>query len=426
MTVCVHGLGYIGLSTAALFANNGFDVVGYDSDQDRRRELRRGELDIKESELSAYVERALADGLDIQEEVSPANYHLVCVPTPYNHEEERADLSYVKTVSSTVASIIRPDDVVVLESTVPPGATRSTVAPILATSGFTPGEDVELAYAPETVLPGNTITELRTNDRVVGGITATSTRATKELFDPVTDGTVYEAPNATTAEFVKVVQNAFRDVNIAFANELALIARDYGVDIRDAIRLANKHPRVKILEPGPGVGGHCIPVDPLFLGQASDETVLIDCARRVNSRMPSHVVDLLIDELGELSEMVVAVLGIAYKGNVADTRNSPGLAIARQLETVTVEPTHAADGGWRGIEVRLTDPHVTDSQYNLVPLTTALYGANAAIIATAHDEFAALDPCHVGDLLSQKVVVDTLDVLDTERWNDHGFRIVDL
>lgn len=426
MTICIHGLGYIGLATGALFANNGHEVVGYDTDRALREELRRGELDVQETELAEYVERALADGLDVRDTPVSADYHLICVPTPYDHADDRADLSHVEAVSSNVASALRPADVVVLESTVPPGATRSVVGPILAESGLEPGEDIGLAYAPETILPGNTVVELRTNDRVVGGVTPGSTRAVRGLYDPVTEGTVYEAPNATTAEFVKLVQNAFRDVNIAFANEVALLANDYGIDARESIRLANNHPRVDVLDPGPGVGGHCIPVDPLFLGQASDETALVDCARRVNDRMPAHVVDRLTDELGTLADTAVAILGIAYKGNVSDTRNSPGLAIARQVEAATVEPSPVADGGWGGTEVRLTDPHVIDHAADLVPLTTALDGADAAVVAAAHDEFAALDPDHVGELLAQRVVVDTLDVLDAAQWTDHGFRVLDL
>lgn len=426
MTICVHGLGYIGLATGSLFANHGHEVVGYDIDESRMDALRRRDLDVQEPEFAAYVDHALANGFDLHNEAVPADYHFICVPTPFDHEADRADLSNVEAVSRVVASVLRPGDAVVLESTVPPGTTESVVGTLLEADGLVAGEDIELAYMPETVLPGNTLTELETNDRVVGGVTDASTGSVRNLMEAVTEGAVHETPDAATAEFVKLVQNAFRDVNIAFANEVALLARDHEIDARAAIRIANHHPRVNVLNPGPGVGGHCIPVDPLFLGQHSDETALIDRARQINDRMPAHVVDVLADEVGPLSGYTVAILGIAYKGNVADTRNSPGLAIARQLQVARVDAVPVTDGGWREIEVRLTDPHVRDPSFDLVSLSAALDGADAAVIAAAHDEYAALDPAHVGRLLDGNVVVDPLDVLDRDRWTDRGFNVVGL
>ncbi|AJF27806.1 UDP-glucose 6-dehydrogenase (plasmid) [Haloarcula sp. CBA1115] len=424
MRVCVHGLGYIGMATASLFANNGHDVVGFDTDDRVRSQLKRGEPDVSEDQLESYVRAAIDSGLTISDEPVPAAYHIICVPTPYDKSAGSADLRYVKEASQTVSSLLRPNDVVVLESTVPPSTTATVVAPILSQSGLEPGEDIGLGYVPETMLPGNAITELRSNDRILGGYDSASTAAIKNLYEAVPTGSLNVAPDATTAEFVKLVQNAFRDVNIAYANALALIARDYGVNVRDAIELANSHPRVDILNPGPGVGGHCLPVDPFFLGANSDNTDLIDTARQVNQRMPHYVVDRLAEELGPLDDKTIAILGVAYKGNVDDTRNSPGLEIARTIVGAESEAPSLEPDRQDTTSLRLCDPYVSNSRYDLEPLSDALDGADAAVLATAHDEFADLSPERVGSLLDTRVIFDTLDVLDSEAWTEAGFDLL--
>jgi len=430
MTVCVHGLGYIGLATAALFANEGHEVTGYDVDESVRARLRAGDPDVGEPAFEAFVERALEGGLAVSDEPVPAEYHMVCVPTPYDHEGERAVLSAVEAASETIADLVRPGDTVVVESTVPPGTTTGPVARRLAASGLEPGADLKLGYTPETVLPGNTVTELRENDRIVGGVDRASTAAVRDLYGPVTSGRIHEAPDPTTAEFVKLAQNAARDVEIAYANSLALLADDYGVDARAALELANSHPRVDILDPGPGVGGHCLPVDPLFLGQDSAETTLIDAARAVNDRMPDHVVDRLATALGSLEGATVAVLGVTYKGNVRDTRNSPGLAIARRLSEDAVEapagndastPRAATDGTGPAVDVRVFDPVL-----GVGSLADATVGADAVVLAAAHDAFADLDPDRVAAALDRQVVVDPVDLLEHNRWRGHGFDVVTL
>ncbi|MEF8973301.1 MAG: nucleotide sugar dehydrogenase [Haloarcula sp.] len=426
MRLCVHGLGYIGLATSSLFANNGHEVIGYDIDEDVRDRLERGEPDVAEAPFEAYVQRALDASFRVSSEPVPAEYHVICVPTPYDRESEEANLDYVESAARAIGSLLRPDDVVIIESTVPPGTTTTVVAPLLARAGLTPSRDIGLGYVPETILPGNTVTELRSNDRILGGLDPASTEAIGTLYETVPTGTLRAAPDATTAEFAKLVQNAFRDVNIAYANTLALVAEDYGIDVREAIDLANTHPRVDILDPGPGVGGHCLPVDPHFLGQGSDETDLVDTAREVNDHMPDHVLDLLAAELDTLRGKTVAVLGVAYKGNVSDTRNSPGLAIARELGAATSEAVSLADGGWREVDVRLCDPHVTDPDLDLVPVTEALDCADAAVLTAAHDEFADLDPQMVRSLLDEQVVVDPLSVVDADAWTDQGISLVTL
>jgi len=423
VSICVHGLGYVGLATAALFANNGHDVIGYDTDADVRGRLRSGNPELTEDALAAYVDSALASNLSVSDEPRPAEYHAICVPTPY---EGGPNLTYVEQAAATIADHLRPGDTVVVESTVPPETTATVVAPRLEQSGLTVGESVGLAYAPETILPGNTVAELEANDRIIGGIDEHSARAVADLYDPLIDGDVHVAPDATTAEFIKLAQNAFRDVNIAFANELALVATEYDVDVREAIRLANTHPRVDVLNPGPGVGGHCLPVDPLFLTGSEARTALIEAARTVNDGMAGHVVSRLREELGSLADAEIAVLGVAYKGNVAETRNSPGLAVARALESATVESAPIADGGTGTVTVRLSDPHARESYLDLQDCTDALDGADAAVITAAHDEYRDLDPATVTGQLDASLILDTVDVLDPETWADHAARVVGL
>ena len=421
--ICVHGLGYVGLATASLFANNGHDVVGYDVDTNVLDAIRDGDLSLPEEGLEEYVRTATSAGLTASEEVVSADYHLVCVPTPYN---DGADLSFVEDATAALAPSLRAGDTVVLESTVPPGTTVDTVAPLLEASGLEAGEQFHVAYTPETILPGNTVPELRGNDRIVGGIDDASTDMVYELYEAVITGTVHRAPDATTAEFIKLSQNAFRDVNIAFANELALLADDYGIEARQAIDLANTHPRVEILNPGPGVGGHCLPVDPLFLAEHSDRARLVECARRVNDSMPGHVVDKLRAELGPLTDRRIAVLGVAYKGNVDEIRNSPGLAVTHALRAAGMEPGRITDGGSTTVSVSVTDPHVQNPLLELTPLEQALAGADAAVVTAAHDEYRELDPERMKHLLHTNVVVDAVDVLDRSTWEEHGLTVVDL
>ncbi|SEO23041.1 UDP-N-acetyl-D-mannosaminuronic acid dehydrogenase [Halogranum amylolyticum] len=437
MKLCVHGIGYIGLATAALFANAGHEVVGYDPDERLVSELRADNPRTTEDELRAFVLEALDREFEPTTEPVEADCHLVCVPTPYDEESRRADLTYVEAAGRTVADLLRPGDLVVLESTVPPGTTEGVFATLLETSGLTAGVDFALAHCPEMVLPGNITYEIVHNDRIVGGVDGASTDRVVALYEPLVEGAIHRAPDATTAEFAKLAQNAYRDVNVAFANELARVAHDYGIRSRDAIALANVHPRVDVLNPGPGVGGHCLPIDPWFLGQSSDSLDLVESARRVNEGMVDFVADLLEAELGALAGASVAVLGVAYKGNVDDSRHSPGLRFADRLRAVqatseTELEATATDGGQTdaddGVDVRLSDPYVDDHDgtLGLVALDDALEDADAVVVTAAHDAFRDLDPERVRDLVARPLVVDTLACLDAERWRAAGFDYVEV
>jgi UDP-N-acetyl-D-mannosaminuronic acid dehydrogenase len=423
--VCVHGLGYVGLPTAALLAHNGNDVVGYDVDERKLERLRARDLRIGESDLEAYIEAALDDGsLVPSDTVQPADVHVICVPTPLDFDAERADLTYVESAADGVAEVLREGDTVVLESTVPPGTTAGPLREALERSGLRAGEEFHLAYSPETVLPGNILAELRANDRFVGGIDDASTDHAVALYEPCIDGAVRRTPDATTAEFVKLAQNAYRDLNIGFANEMARIARDYGVDSRTAIDLANRHSRVDILQPGPGVGGHCLPVDPLFFAHDSDSLDLIYSARRVNDGMSDYVVDLLEEHLDGLEGKRVAVFGVAYKANVDDTRNSPGLKLAGAVQRATPERA-LADGGLT-VETRLCDPLVEDDSLDLVGVDEAVSGADAVVVAADHDVFRTLDPDDIHAKMRGDLLLDTKGTMDADVWSAAGFDVVGL
>ncbi|WP_276251006.1 nucleotide sugar dehydrogenase [Haloarcula rara] len=420
-TVSVHGLGYVGLPTAALFANNGYTVYGIDTQPDKLERLRTEGADFREADLNDYVDRVLGtDALHLREHPTESDYHLICVPTPFDHDREAADLSYVRAAAEGIAPALRPGDTVVVESTVPPGTTANVVGETLERNGDLLRETFNLAFCPETVLPGSILEELRGNDRIVGGIDDEATAAARDLFAGVVDGDIHTAPDAATAEFAKLAQNTHRDANIAIANELAKVARDHGVVPRPAFDLANEHPRVDLLHPGPGVGGHCLPVDPLYLGQHSDHVALIEHARAVNDGMVYYVRDLLEEGLGSLAEKRVAVFGLAYKGNVADTRNSPA---TRFVETLGETPELVAtDGGEASVDVRVHDPHVSEAGVDLWSESAALDGADALVFMTDHDEFTELDPEVVAERMDDNVVVDARGLTD-ESWHEAGLDV---
>lgn len=423
-SVCVHGLGYVGLPTAAMLATHGHDVYGYDTDPVLTRELRDGDVSLDEPGLEAFVARAVESGrLRIVDEVAAAAYHVICVPTPFDEDRRQANLDYVTAAGRTVGTVLREGDTVILESTVPPGTTEGHLKPVIESeSGLAAGRDFGLAHCPETVLPGDVIAELRENDRIVGGVDARSATAAVRLYESFVDGAIRSTEGPTTAEFVKLIQNTARDVEIALANEIARIAHDYGIDSREAIEMANAHPRVDILQPGPGVGGHCLPIDPWFLGADSDALDLVPTARAVNDGMIEFVVDLLEELLSDLDEKRVAVFGAAYKGNVDDTRMSPGLELVRELQHGQKPSAPATDGGTLDTPgVAIHDPHVRDPTLRLLDVEEAATDAHAIVIATDHDEFAELDPDRLRELMADPNVVDTRAILDLERWRNAGF-----
>jgi UDP-N-acetyl-D-mannosaminuronic acid dehydrogenase len=404
--VCVVGLGYVGLSTAVMFASSGRRVIGVDVDWGVVDRVNAGVVPFPEEELPERLRAALDSGLLwAQGEPTVAPAYVIAVPTPLS-ADRRADLSYVRAATESIVPYLQPGALVVLESTVPLGTTDRLVRPIVESAGRRVGKDLYLAHCPERVLPGRILAELVQNERIIGGIDPASASRAAALYASFVAGTIH-CTDATTAEFVKLMENTYRDVNIALANEFALVAEHHGIDVWGAIQLANRHPRVDILRPGPGVGGHCIAVDPWFVVQEAESlTPLIATARGINDHMPEHVADAILRDLRDTPDPVVAALGIAYKANVADTRESPGLRVVASLRA-------------HGVAVREHDPLVFPTR----SLHDAVGGADCVVLLVDHAEYAGLDPDQVGGLMRRRRLVDTRRFLDTEQWRLAGFEV---
>ena len=345
--ICILGLGYIGLPTASTFAANGAKVLGVDVNPRIVKTLRSGEIHIHEPGLGDIFKQALASGnLTLSTQPEQADAFIIAVPTPFfqnktgeykGHPYKLADMRAVTSAAEAIVPYLRKGNLVVLESTSPPRTTTELVAPILARSGLEAGRDFHLAYSPERVSPGKILRELIENARVIGGISPESAQAGADLYSIFVKGEIVQT-DATTAEMVKLMENTYRDINIAIANEFARLADSFGVDVWEAISLANRHPRVKILSPGPGVGGHCISVDPwFFVEKAPELTPLIYAARRVNDAQPEFVLEVIKRALcgadfpeDALRGKKIAALGLAYKPDVDDIRESPALPLLAQ------------------------------------------------------------------------------------------------
>lgn len=426
-SICVIGLGYIGLPTASTLAAQGVSVLGVDVNKRVLETLSRGEIHIHEPGLRDMYQAALASGkLTIGARPAQADALIISVPTPFHddmfgqHEGrtyKRADLGAVIAAAESIVPVLRRGNLVVLESTSPPRTTTDVVAPILERSGLKSGTDFHLAYSPERVLPGQILRELKDNARVIGGVTPESARRAAELYRLFVVGEIVET-DATTAELVKLMENTYRDVNIAIANEFSRLADAFGVDVWEGISLANRHPRVNILSPGPGVGGHCISVDPWFLVEgAPDLTPLIASARRVNDSQPEFVVTIVKRALGDLKGRRIAALGLAYKPNVDDLRESPAAEVVRLLD----------EGG---AQVMVWEPFKTDA---IVPgirmaasLEAALSDADAVLLLVAHTQFAGLDPSDIAGKTGARIVIDAVNAWNAEAWRQAGFTFVRL
>ena len=417
--ISVLGLGYIGLPTASTFATHGIQVVGVDVNQRVVETLRNGELHIHEPGLRTLVQAALrSKNLTINSAPEPSDAFIIAVPTPF-YEDKRADLSYVVSAAEAIVPHLREANLVVLESTSPPRTTIDIVSPILERSGLKAGEDFYLAYSPERVLPGQILRELIENARVIGGVDLASAEAGRDLYANFVRGEII-LTDATTAEMVKLMENTYRDVNIAVANEFSRLAERFGVDVWQAIEIANLHPRVEILKPGPGVGGHCISVDPWFLVQsAPDLTPLILSARQVNDSQPGYVIKLTLRALGiesldEVTGRKIAVLGLAYKPDVDDLRESPAVDVARQLSAA-------------GAQVRAFDPYKLDACIERLEICSSLketiQDAELLLLLVAHKPLRELQPDTITALTPARRLVDAVNSWDVDRWEAAGFQL---
>jgi UDP-N-acetyl-D-mannosaminuronic acid dehydrogenase len=337
-SVAVVGLGYIGLPTAVSLATGGLEVIGVDTNPGIVERVNRGEAPFAEPDLSVAVSGAVAMGrLRAQREVPQADAYVIAVPTPFTGDHQ-ADLSYVTAAAEAIADVLRGGEVIVLESTAPPGTTRRVSELIAArrpdlhlphVADIPP--DVHVAHCPERVLPGRVMIEIATNDRVIGGLTPACAARAVELYRTFCRGELI-ITDAASAEMAKLAENAYRDVNIAFANELSLICQRLGLDVWEIRQMANHHPRVEILRPGPGVGGHCIAVDPWFIVEAApDQARLIRAARTVNDHMPAHTADQIVATSRRFRDPGIACLGLSFKADVGDLRESPAVDITARV-----------------------------------------------------------------------------------------------
>ena len=416
--ICMLGLGYIGLPTASMFANAGLEVVGVDVNEDVVRTLQRGELHIHEPGLRDAVRQAIETGrLTFSTHTVEADAFIIAVPTPF-YDDKRADLRAVTSATEMILPVLRKGNLVVLESTSPPRTTIDLVNPILEKSGLKAGIDFNLCYSPERVLPGQILRELVENARVMGGVVPASAEAGRDLYAAFVKGEIF-LTTATTAEMVKLMENTYRDVNIAIANEFSRLADRFGVDVWEAISLANRHPRVKILNPGPGVGGHCISVDPWFFVEAApDLTPLIRTARNVNDGQPLFVLHMVQRALGDdLHGKQIAVLGLAFKPDVDDLRESPAVEITHLLRDA-------------GAEVTAFEPFKTDFVIPGVQcvgsLAEAIANAEMILVLVGHTQFKQVRAQAVSQLTSARLVVDTVNTWQPADWGEFGFRFIRL
>ncbi|EGD57241.1 UDP-glucose/GDP-mannose dehydrogenase [Novosphingobium nitrogenifigens DSM 19370] len=389
--VCVVGLGYIGLPTAAIIARSGCPVLGLDVSQHVVDTINRGDIHIEEVDLHGLVHGVVQRGLlRASTRIEPADVFVIAVPTPFAKDGHHTpDVSYVMAAATEVAAALKVGDVVILESTSPVGTTeemRDLMARLRPDLKF-PGQtretpDVSIAYCPERVLPGRILEELTNNDRSIGGITPRCARKALAFYKRFVRGACITT-DARSAEMTKLVENAYRDVNIAFANELSMISDRMGLDVWEVIRLANRHPRVNILQPGPGVGGHCIAVDPWFIVHgAPDDTPLIRAARSVNDGKMHHVIDHAVALVEAHPDAKIACLGLAFKANIDDFRESPARFVAARIARRFGERVHIVEPYAAELPIEFTDTGA-----KLIDIDTALETCDVLIVLVDHDVF---------------------------------------
>jgi UDP-N-acetyl-D-mannosaminuronic acid dehydrogenase len=404
-TVSVIGMGYIGLPTCAIFASRGLDVIGIDINASVVEKVNRGEIHIVEPDLDGLVQKVVANGrLKAFTVPRPADAFIIAVPTPIT-ADNKPDVSYVLDSARSIADVLKRGDLIVLESTSPVGTTRAMTGLLAALRPdlkfpIMHGEeaDILVAYSPERVLPGKVLTELINNDRSIGGLSRHSSRRAMELYSTFVAGDL-SVTSAESAELVKLTENAFRDVNIAFANELSAVCQTLGLNVWEVIELANRHPRVNILQPGPGVGGHCIAVDPYFIIDAAPEnTELMRAARKINAARPSSVVADVEALLDTSRVQTVACLGLSYKPNIDDMRESPAVDVVRLLAESPYVRIVAAEPNTRVLPAELLDKGIV-----LTDALSAIDQADIVVLLVDHRHFGLIDP----SAFSAKKLIDT-------------------
>ena len=394
--ICVIGLGYIGLPTAAVLGSRGYQIHGVEINPKAVETINSGKAHIVEPDLDILVRGVVSTGnLKAHTEPTEADIFMICVPTPLTNSN-KPKLDYVRSATKSIASFLKSGDLVILESTSPPGTTEMIEQIVLEETEFQKG-DILFAHAPERVLPGKILREVVENDRIIGGIDDASTEKAAEFYGSFVTGKLLKT-TCRTAETAKLVENAFRDTNFAFANELSLLSDKLNLDVWELIRLANHHPRVNILNPGPGVGGHCIAVDPWFLVDCAPETTnLIRTAREVNEAKPHWVVERVVAKAERFKNPTIACLGLAYKPDIDDLRESPAVEIVKELQQRKLG------------ELKIVEPNLESHElFDLVSLDSALEQADIVLILVGHQPFLSI----ANSKLAEKIIIDTCGVMN--------------
>lgn len=407
MKICVIGLGYIGLPTALLLSNQN-EVFGCDINKETVDKVNRKVPPFIEFGLEELLQHSNLTAFTHPVE---ADVFIICVPTPFDKEVKMADLRYVKEAVESIVPYLKTGNLVIIESTITPGTCEKIVLPILEKSQLKVGKDLYLSHCPERAIPGKTFEEMVSNDRIAGGFDDKSSDLTIEVYKSFVKGNIYKT-NIRTAEFVKLMENTFRDVNIALASEFAILSSEVGINVHEAIQLANKHPRVNILNPGPGVGGHCIAVDPWFLTENTINAKLINTAREVNDGMPSYVLSMARKMLDaqKIRNPTVTIFGVAYKPNIDDTRETPALKLIKLCEKE----------GWN---VKIYDPLVKTFEYPLLTQEKAVTDTDLIIVETGHDQFKELNLKSISNLVRNKNIIDTVNVVNKKELLENKFKI---
>lgn len=408
--ICIIGLGYIGLPTAAMFATHGHSIIGVDVKQEIVDSLNKGKIIIEEPYLDIMVQAAVTSGnLIAQTRPEEADVFIISVPTPIN-SDKTADMSYVRLATESIVPYLKEGNIVILESTSPPRTVEDLIIPILNESGLEVGTQLLVAHSPERVLPGRILIELVENNRIVGGINKASCEAVRDLYSTFVKGEIY-LTDATTAEMCKLMENTFRDVNIALANELALLCEEIGISVWDVIKYANKHPRVNLHIPGPGVGGHCLAVDPWFIVEKQPQLAnIIKLSRITNDSMPKHVFERSKQILSNVAgKKKVIILGATYKPNIDDMRESPIMELVELFEQDSA------------FEVCIFDPHIHEHKLICKNLEEAVDGGHLIILGVNHSIFSKIDFAAIKPLMASANILDTRNYLDRSVLVEAGF-----
>jgi UDP-N-acetyl-D-mannosaminuronic acid dehydrogenase len=395
-----------------MFAKHGLEVLGVDVNPHVIKKLQAMDVHIEEPGLQEMMHEVMVSGrFQVSMEVAEADVFIIAVPTPIKGDKT-ANVDYVVHAADMILPFLRKGNLVVLESTCPPRTVVDVLLPILTKSGLHMGKEVYVAHSPERVLPGKLIEELVSNARIIGGINEVSSDKAVALYKTFVQGEIH-VTDATTAELVKLMENTYRDVNIAFANEMARMAEIVGCNIWEAIDLANCHPRVNVHRPGPGVGGHCIAVDPWFIVQQAPETAqMITLSRQINDSTPHYVAKQVYEQVKEIHQPVVTVLGLAFKGNIDDMRESPSLEVIHTLKQL-------------GCRVKSYDPYVqAPLEGKVVSLEQAAKGSDCLLILTDHQQFKTIDYPAVAGLMRQKLIFDTRNIIQPEQLETHGIECI--